>query len=199
MPKFCHKPYSRKDWDKPSSMKRPSARTGSDFGLRSNLPVSITPRRVICSRQILSMVSLKARTNFSRSCCCGSLPFGRVIAEVGKGVDSDLEVCASATREEILVDFLEGDAGVEVDVVLLQLGALQNEFGHELAEDLSHGVHAGLTCVHVAEGVAHGEEDSLHSPSVGRVVYLDVALTYVRHGDDSGGGLEGVQGFLEAV
>ena len=47
--------------------------------------------------------------------------------------------------------------------------------------------------------MAHGEEDSLYTTSVGRVVYLDVALTYVRHGDDGGGGLEGVQGFLEAV
>ena len=103
-----------------------------------------------------------------------------------------MEVGAGAAGEEILVDFLERDAWVEVDVVLLQLGALQDEHGHELAEEFTHGVHALLACVHVAEGVAHGEEGCLHSPGVGRVVHLDVALTYVADGDDGGGGLEGV-------
>ena len=34
---------------------------------------------------------------------------------------------------------------------------------------------------------------------MGRVVHLDVALGDVRHGYYGGGGLEGVQGFLEAV
>ena len=47
--------------------------------------------------------------------------------------------------------------------------------------------------------MAHGEEDGFYSASVGRVVHLDVALADVADGDDGGGGLEGVQGFLEAV
>jgi len=145
------------------------------------------------------MVSLKARTNFSRSCCCWSLPFCGVIAEVGVGVNCNLEVGARAAGEEILVDFLEGDAWVEVDVVLLLLCFFEDEFAHELAEEFAHGVHARLSGGHVAEGVAHGEEHCLYAASVGRVVHLDVALGDVGDGDDGGGGLELLEGFLEAV
>ena len=70
VPKFCQRPYSRKDWLSPNSINRPSALTGSDLGLCSKRPVSITPRSVICSRHILSIVSLKARTNF---CLCSNI------------------------------------------------------------------------------------------------------------------------------
>ena len=161
--------------------------------------MSITPRRVICSFHILSMVSLKARTNFSRSCCCWSLPFCGVIAEVGIGVNCNLEVGARAAGEEVLVDFLKGDAWVEVDVVLLLFCFFEDEHGHELAEEFAHGVHARLSGGHVTEGVAHGEEDCLYSSGVGTVVYFDVALADVRYGDNGGGGLELIEGFLEAV
>lgn len=180
-------------------MNLPSARTGKDLGLWSKRLVSITPRRVICSFHILSMVSLKARTNFSRSCCCWSLPFCGVIAKVGIGVNCDLEIGTGAAGEEILVNFLEGDAWVEVDVMLLLLGLFKDEFAHELAEQLAHGIHARLACGHVAEGVAHGEEYCLYAARVGTVVHFDVTLADVRHGDDGGGGLELLEGFLEAV
>ncbi len=47
--------------------------------------------------------------------------------------------------------------------------------------------------------MAHGEENRFDSSGVGTVVHLDVALGDVRHGDDGGGGLELLEGFLEAV
>ena len=47
--------------------------------------------------------------------------------------------------------------------------------------------------------MAHGEEDRLHSSSVRTVVHLDIALTDVADGNDRRGGLQLLQGFLEAV
>lgn len=82
---------------------------------------------------------------------------------------------------------------------MLLLGTFEDELAHELAEQLAHDVHARLACGHGAEGVAHGEEHSLYSARVGRVVHLDVALGDVGDGDDGGGGLELIEGFLEAV
>ena len=145
-------------------------------------------------------MSLKARTNFSRSCSWAwSLPFCGGIAEVGISVNSNLKEGTGAAGEEILVDFLEGDSRVEVDVVLLLLCLFEDEHAHELAEKFAHGVHTLLASGHVAEGVAHGEENSLYAARVGTVVHLDVTLGDVRHGDDGGGGLELAEGFLEAV
>jgi len=110
-----------------------------------------------------------------------------------------LEIGARAAGEEVLVDFLKGDAWVEVNVVLFLFCFFQNRFAHELAEEFAHGVHARLSGGHVAEGVAHGEENRFDSSGVGTVVYFDVALADVRHGDDGDGGLELIEGFLEAV
>ena len=139
----------------------------------------ITPRRVICSRHILSIVSLKARTNFSRSCSCGSLPFSGVITEVGISVNGYLEESTGTAREEVLVDFLKGDTRVEIDIMLLLLRLFKDELAHKLPEQLAHGVHALLACCHVIDGMAHGEEHCLHSSSVRTVVHLDIALAYV--------------------
>ena len=47
-----------------------------------------------------------------------------------------MEEGACAAGEEILVDFLKGDAWVEVDVLLLLLGLFEDELGHELAEEI---------------------------------------------------------------
>ena len=110
-----------------------------------------------------------------------------------------MEIGARAAGEKVLVDFLEGDAWVEVDAVLFKAGLFEDEFAHELAEKLAHGVHARLACGHVVEGVTHGEEDGLDAARVGRVVHFDVALADVADGDDGRGGLELLEGFLEAV
>lgn len=83
--------------------------------------------------------------------------------------------------------------------MLLLLRLFEDELAHKLAEQLAHGVHALLACCHVIDGVAHGEEDRLHSSSVRTVVHLDIALAYVADSDDSRGGLQLLQGFLEAV
>ena len=83
--------------------------------------------------------------------------------------------------------------------MLLLLRLFKDEFAHKLTEQLAHGVHAQLTCCHVIDGVAHSEEDRLHSSSVRTVVHLDITLADVADSDDSRGGLQLLQGFLEAV
>lgn len=83
--------------------------------------------------------------------------------------------------------------------MLLLLRLFKDELAHKLSEQLAHGVHALLACCHVIDGVAHGEEDRLHSSSVRTVVHLDIALAYVADSDDSRGGLQLLQGFLEAI
>ena len=73
--------------------------------------------------------------------------------------------------------------------MLLLLRLFEDELAHKLAEQLAHGVHALLACCHVIDGVAHCEEDRLHSSSVRTVVHLDIALAYVADSYDSRGGL----------
>ena len=43
---------------------------------------------------------------------------------------------------------------------------LLNEHRHELSEQLSHDVHALLSCDHVINGMAHSEEHRLHPSGV---------------------------------
>ena len=76
---------------------------------------------------------------------------------------------------------------------------LLDENRHELAEQLAHDVHALLPCGHVINGMAHGEEYRLDTPSMRRVVQLRIALRDVRDSDKGGCGLKRLQGFLEAV
>ena len=120
------------------------------------------------------MVSLKAVTNFWRSCmaCCsvGLFPFIGIVTQVGINVNGYLEVCAGAAREEVSVNFVERYPRVEVDAMVLQLGFLQNQQRYELAEELAQGLHAACPCRHVVNLVALGEEHSLHPTGAGRVV-----------------------------
>lgn len=103
-------------------------------------------------------------------------PLFVVVDEGGVGVDGDLEVCAGAAGEEVAVDFLELYSWVEVEVLLLDAGLLEDELGHELTEEFAHGVHAGLAGGHIVDWVAHGEEDRLHTAGVGGVVEFGVAV-----------------------
>ena len=56
-----------------------------------------------------------------------------------------------------------------------------------------------LACYHVINGVAHCEEYRLYPLGVRAVVHLDMALADIADGNDCRGGLELLQGFLEAV
>lgn len=76
---------------------------------------------------------------------------------------------------------------------------LLDENRHELTEQLAHDVHALLPCGHVINGMAHGEEYRLDTPSMRRVIQFRIALRDVRDSDEGSSGLKRLQGFLEAV
>ena len=76
------------------------------------------------------------------------------------------------------------------------MGRMAIEF---IEDERADGVHAQLACSHVVDGVAYGEENRLYASSVRTIVHLDITLTDVADGNDSRGGLQLLQGFLEAV
>lgn len=158
---------------------------------RYNAPVSMTPRSEICSRQILIIVELKARTYFARSCSGFELlPFIGIISEIGVFIDGYLKIGASAAGEEIPVNFSKGDARVKVDARLFEFCFLQNQNRHHLPEQFAHGFHARVTSLHALGGVAHGEEHSLDSACPWRVVEFGVAVGYIRNAAEIVGGLQ---------
>lgn len=120
-------------------------------------------------------------------------------SQVGEHIDRNLEISASASRSKVAVNFSERDARVKIDAVLFQLRLLENEFAHELAEQLSHRVHALLPCGHVIESMTHGEEDRLDTTSARRVIQFCVTARDVADAHESDRGLHGLQCFLEAV
>lgn len=99
------------------------------------------------------MVSLKAVTNFWRSCsaCCsvGLFPFIGIVSQVGIDIYGYLKIRAGTSAEEVSVNLVERYPRVEVDTVLLQLGLLQDQQRHVLAEELAQGFHAAGTSRHV--------------------------------------------------
>ena len=50
------------------------------------------------------------------------------------------------------------------------------EYRHELSEELPHDIHALLACLHIIEGVPHGQKDRLHSS----LFYLFTLLLFQR-------------------
>ena len=72
------------------------------------------------------------------------------------------------------------------------------EHRHELTEELPHDIHALLSCLHIIEGVPHGQKDRLHSSSVRCGVELCVTLSDVTDSDEIGCRLKGVNAFFEA-
>ena len=86
-------------------------------------------------------------------------------------------------KNEILVYFQERDLRVEVDMFFLALRFLLDEHKHELPEQLTHGVHALLTSLHIVKGMAHDEEHRLHSSGVRCGVQLRIALGNIRDGN----------------
>lgn len=68
-----------------------------------------------------------------------------------------------------------------------------DEHRHELPEQLTHGVHALLTSLHVVKGMAHGEEHRFHSSSVRCGVQFRIALGNIRDGNEVGSGLKVVK------
>ena len=56
--------------------------------------------------------------------------------------------------------------------MLLQLGFLQDQQRHILAEELAQGPHAACPCRHVVNLVALCQKHGLHPTGVGRVVQL---------------------------
>ena len=65
-----------------------------------------------------------------------------------------MEVSAGTSAEEVSVNLVERYPRVEVDAVLLQLGFLQYQQRHVLAEELAQGFHAVCPCRHVVNLVA---------------------------------------------
>ena len=82
---------------------------------------------------------------------------------------------------------------VEVDMFFLALRFLLDEHKHELPEQLTHGVHALLTSLHIVKGMAHDEEHCLHYSSVRCVVKFRIALGNIRDGNEVGSGLKVVK------
>ena len=72
------------------------------------------------------------------------------------------------------------------------------EYRHKLTEQLTHDVHALLTCFHIIESVTHGKEHRLHSSSVRCGVELRVTLGDVTDSDKVGSGLKAVDALLKA-
>ena len=72
-----------------------------------------------------------------------------------------------------------GDTRVEVDVLFFDSRFLLYEHRHELSEQLSHDIHALLSCLHIIKGMSHGQKDRLHSSSVRCGVELRVTLSDV--------------------
>ena len=149
------------------------------------------------------MVSLKAVKNFWRSCraCCsvGLFPFIGIVSQVGIDIYGYLEVSASAAAEEVSVNLVERYPRVEVDALLLQLGFLQNQQRHVLAEELAQGLHAACPCRHVVNLVALCQEHGLHPTGMGRVVQLGKAIGDVADAHEGGCPLHVGQGLLEPV
>ena len=76
-------------------------------------------------------------------------PFIFIISQVSIDIYGYLEVCAGASAEEVSVNLVERYSRVEVDAVLLQLGFLQDQLRHVLAEEFAQGLHAACPCRHV--------------------------------------------------
>ena len=85
-------------------------------------------------------------------------PFIFIIPQVSIDIYSYLEVSTGASAEEVSVNLVERYPWVEVDAVLLQLGFLQDQQRHVLAEELAQGFHAACPCRHVVNLVALCQE-----------------------------------------
>ena len=72
------------------------------------------------------------------------------------------------------------------------------EHRHELSEQFPHDIHALLSCLHIIEGVPHGQKDRLHSSSVRCGVELRVTLGDITDSDKVGSGLKAVDALLKA-
>ena len=72
------------------------------------------------------------------------------------------------------------------------------EYRHKLTEELTHYIHALLTCLHIIKSVTHGKEHRLHSSSVRCGVELRVTLGDVTDSDKVGSGLKAVDALLKA-
>ena len=127
------------------------------------------------------------------------IPFIGIKSQIRVHVHCNLEITASATAEEISVNFVERYSRVEIDALLLEFGFLQNEQRHELAEQLSHGFHTGVASLHVINLVAHRHEHCLYTARARCVVQLGEAVGDVAHADKCQRLLHIVKGFLEAV
>ena len=93
--------------------------------------------------------------------------------------------------------FLERDTRVEVDVLFFDSRFLLYEYRHKLTEQLTHDVHALLTCFHIIKSVTHGKEHRLHSSSMRCGVELRVTLGDVTDSDKVGSGLKAVDALLK--
>lgn len=76
------------------------------------------------------------------------------MSQVGIDIYGYLEVSAGTSAEEVAVNLVERYPRVEVDTVLFQLGFLQDQQRHVLAEELAQGLHAACPCRHVVNLVA---------------------------------------------
>lgn len=111
------------------------------------------------------------------------IPLFLVVTKVCVNVRGHLEEGTGTSRKEILVYFLERDTRVEVDMLFLNSRFLLDEHRHELPEQLTHGVHALLTSLHIVKSMSHGEEHRLHSSGVRCGVQLRIALGNIRDGN----------------
>lgn len=111
------------------------------------------------------------------------IPLFLVVTKVCVKVRGHLEEGTGTSRKEILVYFLERDTRVEVDMLFLNSRFLLDEHRHELPEQLTHGVHALLTSLHIVKSMSHGEEHRLHSSGVRCGVQLRIALGNIRDGN----------------
>ena len=75
---------------------------------------------------------------------------------------SYLKVCTCTPAEEVSVNLVERYPRVEIDAVLLQLGFLQDQQRHVLAEELAQGLHAARPCRHVVNLVALCQEQNVN-------------------------------------
>ena len=129
-------------------------------------------------------------TNFWRSCSAycsvGLFPFIGIVSQVGINIYGYLKISAGTPAEEVSVNLVERYPRGEIDAVLLQLGFLQYQQQHVLAEELAQGFHVACLCRHVVNLVALRQEHCLHPTGVGRVVQLCKAIGDVADAHEGG-------------